>query len=323
MKAWATPSPHPPVSTPSVTNTPQNFVTHASPYTGKSTHTNVTVTTYDVSVANQSAAINTATTVLAKVTDHELVDSLPPQPIMTHSKSLKQETNTTLVSAQNGSQVTNTGVDKNLSFLQTVTNNLDQVQNSSTLNTNNKTVLSKTSEKTVQYQTSAVNGTAKTNVEKSVSETKVASSSKTVSSSPKIPSYQSYYMNSYAERYNANKTPIATETAAPPPERYNANKTPIATETAAPPPDSHVANGNIMKGTVGFVDGQLSMLPNDQMMDDIVDTADTDSVSTLCDDKETEAKGRYCRGFRINLYISIRDMHSMYNPFISDSLAIL
>ena len=48
-----------------------------------------------------------------------------------------------------------------------------------------------------------------------------------------------------------------------------------------------------MKGTVGFVDGQLSMLPNDQMMDDIVDTADTDSVSTLCDDKEPELKGRY------------------------------
>ena len=262
------------MSTPSVTNTPQNFVTHASPYTGKSTHTNVTVTTYDVSVANQSAAINTATMVVAKVTDQELVDSLPPRPVMTHSKNLKQETNTTLVSAQNGSQATNTGVDKNLSFLQTVTNNLDQVQNASISNTNNKTVLSKTSEKTVQYQTAAVNGTAKTNVEKSVSETKVASSSKTVPSSPKIPSYQSYYMNSYAERYNANKTPIATE-------------------TAAPPPDSKVVNGNIMKGTVGFVDGQLSMLPNDQMMDDIVDTADTDSVSTLCDDKEPEVKGRY------------------------------
>ena len=269
MKAWATPSPHPPAPAPPVVSTQQNLVTHASPYTGKSTHTNVTVT----SVSNASATVNTATNVPVKVTD-QIVNSVPSQQVTTQQKNLKQETNTTLVNAQNGSQVSQTGIDKNLSFLETVTNNLDQVQNTNTYNNYDSQSSKTASDKTVQYQTPAVSSTAKTNNEKSASETKSVNSNKTVSNSPKVPSYQGYYISSYADRYNATKVPNATETS-----------------TA----DTSKMNGSIAKGTLGFVDGQLSLFSDGQVNEDVVDTADTDSVSTLCDDREQEVKGE-CRG---------------------------
>ena len=279
MKAWATPSPHPPAPTPTVNNTQQNLVTHASPYTGKNTHTNVTVTTYDTPVSNQSAinvtSIAPGLTSTAGQPVHTgqsgqpvQVQTVSPQQQTTQPKVQKQDMNTTL-SAQNDSKTVQTGTaksDKNLSFLERFTKNMDQVQ----YENSNSALMRANSDTTVQYGTttpSVNSATPKSDSEKSVSETKTVSSNstKTVSSSPKYPSYQGYYVNSYADRYSSSKVPMATETLAV---------------------DNNKNNGSIAKGTLGFVDGQLTMLP-----DDGTDTADTDSVSTLCEDREPEIKG--------------------------------
>lgn len=271
MKAWATPSPHPPASTPSVNSTQQNFVTHASPYSGKNTHTNVTVTTYDTPVTNYSAVNVSNASAVQMTATVQPVHSLPSQHTALQTKSIKQETNATLHGAQNASQNVQTGAktgtDKNLSFLETVTNNLDQVQNSDASSALTRT----NSDRMVQYETAHVKSATENTHAKSVSEPKAQSLVKTVPSSPKVPAYQSYYLNSYAERYNASKVPYATETT-------------TTTESGA-------ADGSIAKGTLGLVDGQLSVLPDGQITEEGADTADTDSVSTLCEDREPDIKG--------------------------------
>ncbi|XP_060601720.1 uncharacterized protein LOC132754973 [Ruditapes philippinarum] len=56
LKAWGTPSPHPPTPASTVTTTTSTFVTHTSPYTGKNTHTNTTVPMMNSNV--QSSKVN-------------------------------------------------------------------------------------------------------------------------------------------------------------------------------------------------------------------------------------------------------------------------
>ena len=294
MKAWATPSPHPPASTPPVSSTQQSFVTHASPYSGKSTHTNVTVTTYDApvsGVSNYSATNVTNTATVQTTAVSQLVQSVPSQQQIPQSKTVKQETNATLLNAQNGSQTEQTGAqtatDKNVSFLETVTNNLDQGQNES----RNLTLARGNTDSIVQYgETQAKSVSEKTNKEKPVIETKTQNSHKNVASSPKVPSYQGYYVNSYAERYNSSKVPYATETT----ETTNVSK---ANENSAKRTVGFVvddkANASIAKGTLAFIDGQLTILPDGPGTEEGADTADTDSVSTLCEEREPEPKGRY------------------------------
>ena len=303
-KAWATPSPHPPAPTASVTNTQQNFVTHASPYTGKSTHTNVTVTIYDASVSgvsNYSATNVTSTPTVLTTAVGQMVHSVPPQQHQSQSKTVKQETNTTLLNAHSEQTGAQTVTDKNLSFLETVTNNLGHVQHES----KNLTLARGNSDSIVQYgATQAKGASEKTNNEKPLIDTKTPTSHKNVASSPKVPSYQGYYVNSYTERYNASKVPYATETGVTTDNnKVNGNSAKgnvgfvvdnKANGSIANKPNgslANTANGSIAKGTLAFIDGQLMVLPDGQGTEEGADTADTDSVSTLCEDREPDIKG--------------------------------
>ena len=299
-KAWATPSPQPPAPTPSVTNTQQNFVTHASPYTGKSTHTNVTVTTYDALVSGVSNYSATNVTSTPTVHTTTIGHSVPPQQHQSQSKTVKQETNSTLLNAQSEQTGVQTVTDKNLSFLETVTNNLGHVQHES----KNLTLARGNSDSIVQYgATQAKGASEKTNNEKPVIDTKAPTSHKNVASSPKVPSYQGYYVNSYTERYNAAKVPYATETGVTTDNKVNGNSAKAnvsfvvdnkANGSIANKPNSsmaNTANGSIAKGTLAFIDGQLMVLSDRQGTEEGADTADTDSVSTLCEDREPEIKG--------------------------------
>ena len=324
-KAWATPSPHPPASAPSVTNTQQNFMTHASPYSGKSTHTNVTVTTYDNSVSgvsNHSAtSVGNTTTVQTSAVGQTIL-SVPAQ---SQSKTAKQETNTTLLHTQNEQTGAQTASDKNLSFLETVTNDLGHVQSES----RNLTLTRADSDSIVQYgATHGTGASERMNTAKPVIDNKTSTSShKNAVSSPKVPSYQGYYVNSYVERYNASKVPYATETSATDNNKFSgnsdkrhvgfvvdnkateniakkANETNKANAAIANKANGSITtnrangsiatntNGSISKGTLAFIDGQLTVLPDSSGTEEGADTADTDSVSTLCEDREPEVKGQ-------------------------------
>lgn len=281
MKAWATPSPHPPSPATVAMTTAPSHVTHASPYGGKNTSTNMTVPTYEkppVSNGSNTANMKPSLTNSASTVSNTNINGNVLQNRTDENVKYSEYTNS-VVSAQ----------DKNLSFLEAVTNDLASKQQplTETAVTNSAVSSAASAPMKVPPSTSTitpktVQSTATSSVATPV---KVTTASTTVTAG-KPPVAPSYYISSYGEAYAAKQQ-----------VQRAANGASVRQGTDPP---STTALANTMKMTGGMpapwgtpngnVDSQTVMLtPNTALNGD--DAGDTDSVSTICEEKETETKG--------------------------------
>lgn len=293
MKAWATPSPHPPQPATVSNTTAQNLVTHASPYSGKNTHTNMTVPTYEnVSVNNQCVVsskpnMTTGVNVVSVYNNNNAnasnVQYRTDDTVQPEVKKAEYDLNST-VSAQ----------ERNLSFLETVTNDLTIKQESKNAgNIANGSNVSSTPVKvtpsTAAVAPKAAQPTPSSAVTSTVAPVKVSSASSTVTAA-KPPVNPGFYVNSYGAVYAARQQMQQQQQQQQQPSSGAENK-----------PEATVAKNTMkLNGAIaepwsipgGYTGSQTVMLtPNMALNGD--DIADTDSVSTICEDREPETKGKH------------------------------
>ncbi|XP_045197184.2 LOW QUALITY PROTEIN: uncharacterized protein LOC123551937 [Mercenaria mercenaria] len=266
MKAWATPSPHPPPPASTVITTAQTYVTHASPYTGKNTHTNMTVPM--VTSNDQISNSNT--------------------PFSVNSNSSVSQTNSSSATRLNDKNVQgNTDVnkreyvnspstqDKSLSFLETVTYGLSVTPDSNSTNSTPTTVPKNQSNNGVSdvkptQQASKTNGN-------SGAPTKQSTTSANV---PKTPIHAGYY-NSYGAAYSARQQ-LTNGT-------NNKHAVKESAGTVTTQAGTAKMNGEVTWGLPEELAGHLKMMTTEPIMNGD-DTGDTDSVSTICEEREPEPK---------------------------------
>lgn len=285
MKAWATPSPHPPTPASVVQTTAH--VTHASPYSGKNTHTNMTVPIYDKPLTNTESVVSSKPSVSAGASS--VVTCTNNNAQTSHSRTegyvqpeIKQSEHS-VVGAQ----------ERNLSFLEAVTNDLSMKQESHSVSkTSNITSVSSTPVKTAPV-VATVTSRPVQQQQQSAATTATATAIKATSSSPatvvanKPPVNPSYYVNSYSTAY-ANRQQLQQQVP-------NGTSGRLPTESKA---STVVTNTMRMNGGMptpwgtptGNLDHPAVMLTPDMALNGD-DTADTDSVSTICEEKEPETKG--------------------------------
>lgn len=270
MKAWATPSPHPPTPASAVITTTTTFVTHASPYTGKNTHTNTTVpmmtTNGYSSKSNTPVSVNNQTVETKTYTASSASNRISETNIQATNGINRSDYTIPAVSVQ----------DKSMSFLETVTYGLSTTPDSNSLNSTLTSVSKNQSNASISaaknlQQVSKTNGTSS-----------VPSKGVTTPSTPSKPLHAGYY-NSYGAAYSArqqvtngsNNKQVVGSTS-------NNVKTQV---------DTPKMNGEVTWALPEGLDGQFKMMTADAAVNGD-DAADTDSVSTICDEREAEAKGK-------------------------------
>jgi hypothetical protein len=256
LKAWGTPSPHPPTPASTVTTTTSTFVTYTSPYTGKNTQTNTTVPMMNSNV--QSSKSTTS------VSDNRQ-SSVPQTNIVSATQLI--DTNSTI----NKTEYTNPPrnmQEKSLSFLETVTSGL-----SVTPQSNSKTSLPVSRNPT----DTSVSDVKSTQVSKTNSAGSRPSSTSVTNSKPPI--HAGYY-NSYGAAYSARQqlTNNGTNTKQDTPSTVTTNG------------DTGKINGNVTWGLPEELATHLKMATTEPMVNGD-DPGDTDSVSTICEEREPEPKG--------------------------------
>ena len=300
MKAWGTPSPHPPAPTPVTNTTPQNMVTHASPYSNKSTHTNMTVPTYEhVSNNNQN-----------------VVNSKPPVAPVVNSVNTYNNNNANVsqyrtkeyvpVETKQGENSTVVVQDRNLSFLETVTNDLTIKQESkiagsiasgSTPASNLPVKVPPTTAAIVPKTTPVALSSAPTTTATS---TRVNSTPASVTSA-KPPVNPGVYNNSYTAAY-ANRQQLQQQ------QQQGSNGADNRSQSATTNGHTNTIRMNGATSspwqTGGYTNGQSVMFTPDMALNGD-DVADTDSVSTICEEKEPDSKG---------MYYTIFDARKLYIP---------
>ncbi|XP_060564701.1 mucin-5AC-like [Ruditapes philippinarum] len=254
LKAWGTPSPHPPTPASTVTTTTSTFVTHTSPYTGKNTQTNTTVPMMNSNV--QSSKSTTS------VSDNRQ-SSVPQTNIVSATQLI--DTNSTI----NRTEYTNPPrnmQEKSLSFLETVTSGLSVTPQSN----------SKTSSPVSRNPTdTSVSDVKSTQVSKTNSAGSRPSSTSVTNSKPPI--HAAYY-NSYGAAYSARQQLTnGTNTKQDTPSTVTTNG------------DTGKTNGNVTWGLPEELATHLKMATTEPMVNGD-DPGDTDSVSTICEEREPEPK---------------------------------
>ena len=265
LKAWGTPSPHPPTPASTVSNTASTYVTHTSPYTGKNTHTNTTVpmvtsngqsskSSTPVNVKSQPSVSQTNTVSAAHIADSYI------------------QANSTL----NKTEYTNpprTVQEKSLSFLETVTSGLSVTPQSESTTSSPMTVAKNQPNTSVpESKTTQVSKTNSAGTRPSTTSTNVS----------KPPIHAGYY-NSYGAAFNARQ------------QLTNGSNTKQTVQdkpsTATTNGDTAKSNGPVTWALPEELAGHLKMVTSEPMVNG-EDPGDTDSVSTICEEREPEPKGK-------------------------------
>lgn len=268
MKAWATPSPHPPIPASTVYTTAQNYVTHASPYTGKNTHTNTTV--HMVTTNEHSSKSSTPVNVYGQTTLTQnnyagLASNRVAEKNFEGNMDVnKSEYATPPVSAQ----------EKSLSFLETVTSGLTVTADSNSTNS------TPTSVQRNQSNYSVPTAKSTQQVSKANGNTSVSTKPVTTSAVQPKPIHAGYY-NSYGAAYTARQQLTPTSD--------NKQTATITTSTLSTKYDSPKMNGEVTWALPEGLEGQVKMMTSETATNG-EDTADTDSVSTICEERDPEPK---------------------------------
>ncbi|KAL4233554.1 hypothetical protein ACF0H5_008234 [Mactra antiquata] len=303
LKAWGTPSPHPPVP---VTSPASTHVTHTSPYSGKNTHTNMTIP-YVNSNNQQSMIPESPSSVSSKLNVPHNGSSVTPSRTLDRNLQAVANANASYyLSEQPSMQLNNdetTG--KNMSFLETVTDGLPASQTSGTTapvstmsSAGVKTTSSSSSVNSTKVtQQSVVKATtASPNVKNGVTTTTTNSATST----PKPPIHPGYY-NSYGAAYSARQQLMNTGNGSNNKQTDNdiTNKTSVTSESSKTSTDVTNASSGVTKTTTSVkwvvdnssIPSSIKMLTPDTTMINGDDITDTDSVSTICgEEKEPEPK---------------------------------
>lgn len=281
LKAWGTPSPHPP--NPSTTAAVTTHVTHASPYSGKNTHTNMTIPyMHNNNIQPDSPSSYTPSSPHngSSVTPTRTVDrNLQAVANANASYYLSEQTST----PKNGQD----GSGKNVSFLETVTDGLPVSGNSSSVSTSSAAVQttsnsSVNSGKSSQQTVAKTNGTSNT----SARANNGATTTTTTTSTPKPPIHPGYY-NSYGAAYLARQQMLNGTNVNKQAENNSSNNHAVTN-------DSVKTNGNVQWVVDEHsVPGNMKMLTPDTAINGD-DVTDTDSVSTICgEERDPEPKGGF------------------------------
>ena len=292
MKAWGTPSPHPPTPA-SVHSTPTTLVTNASPYSGRSTNTNMTVPLYDKPA--QSSAVNSPKTVVNASMYTVAANTTYNNSNMASGGKMDvgQGQGQPSVSRYDGSSAQ----DSSLSFLETVTNGISGKPGSSskpapsTSATSTGTVIGNSGYTTPSKSSMPVQQavTSKPPVNQTTPKPTPPPSSVVATKPPLNPShYGNSYGAAFAARQQQQQTSPATQGTGNGSSKANENGYSTASNSTASKQITMVT-GPLPWGA-GLSDNvNVMMTPNTALNGD--DITDTDSVSTICDDRETEPKG--------------------------------
>ena len=288
LKAWATPSPQPPTPVSANVSKTNSMVTNASPYTGRSTNTNVTtVTGYDASVIRDNSYINSKP---VSVTVSTIQDELTPGTVTSQART-QSIVNTTPHS--NSELLHSRAYQSQGSFLETVTKDLGHQSEVTAASEQSTHVSGVTS-----YTNNGNNLSSNENLQKVTPQASLKNvpnnmnSPKTNPIVTKPPLNSAFYLNSYSSAYSMRQNLQQQQ------KQQQQSKTVLKEHSSAGPVTTVDASRLSIKPTNGSqhaTENQHSIFQiNTYNGDEGQDTADTDSVSTIgYEEKEPEPKGIY------------------------------
>ncbi|XP_052811066.1 putative mediator of RNA polymerase II transcription subunit 26 isoform X2 [Mya arenaria] len=304
VKAWTTPSPHPP-SQASVMGTQPTLVTNASPYSGRSTNTNMTVPLYEnLSSPNNTTSVSSKSTVVSEpytltgngaynsndnsnVVKNVRADRVQPSALQSDYSSAQERSVSFLETVTNGLPV------KPEQSKATVVNAVTSVgyasratslpQNSSTISAPQRTVQQmSTKPSSAAQQLSPKPSTAQA--------TKITPTPPATTVTTKPPPNPANYGNSYGAAFAAKQNQQQQKSSS-----VSSQQKPNETVCSTKSDSSSSTRLTMTTGTVPLSWGDQSATKVPYMMGPSTavngdDIADTDSVSTICDEKEPEPK---------------------------------